>query len=218
MSRFLLLVITSIWTRISFSTTILEPSVSDGTSLATDASNPFDSGRSIIGSEVASIDAESNLFANGELTPSYDCFSYNVPFKAKLRGRRCDYSNLRTKPQTAPGGKTQTSPKSHGGPDPQEPNDPSDETNSPPSDAEPEEEFDGFLNNLIIQDPWVQCRKYLRGLLKYPVCDNPDVNYAIYQPLPLVYPNAPFWSLFHCTLGELLHRHDFRIISTLEMV
>ncbi|MCJ1423206.1 hypothetical protein MMC29_001088, partial [Sticta canariensis] len=152
MSRFLLLVIISIWTRISLSNIILEPSASDDTSLAIDTSNPFDPGRHIIGSEVASIDAESNLFANGELTPSYDCFSYNVPSKAKLRARRCDYSNLRTKSQTVPGGETQTSPKSHGGRDPQEPNGPSDETNSPPSDAEPEEEFDGVLTNVIVKD------------------------------------------------------------------
>lgn len=212
MSRFLLLVITSIWTRISFSATIVEPRVADGTSLAIDTSNPFDPGRSIEGSEVASIDAELNLFANGELTPSYDCFSYNVPSKAKLRARRCDYSNLGTSPQTAPGVKTQASPKSDGGSDPQEPNDPKDDTNPPTSKTEPEKESDGVLTNLVVQDPWVECRKYLRGLLKYPVCDYPDVNYAVYQPLPQVYLNAPFWSLFRCTLGKLLHRHDFRIL------
>lgn len=211
MSRFLLLVVTSIWTRISFSTTVLEPWVSDDTSLAIDTSNPFDPDRSTINSEVASIDAQSNSLANGELTPSYDCFSYNVPSKAKLRARRCDYSNLRTKPQTAPGGETQTPPKSHGGGDPQEPNDSSDEKNSPPSNAEPEEEFDGVLTNVVVKDPWIQCSKYLRGILKYAVCDNPYIN-PVYQPLPLVYPNAPFWALFSCTLGKLLHRHDFRVI------
>ena len=184
MSRFLLLVIISIWTQISFSTTILEPSVSDGTSLAIDTSNPLDPGRNIIGSEVASIDAESNLFANGELTPSYDCFSYNVPFKAKLRARRCNYSNLRTKPQTAPVGNTQTSPKSHGGRDSQEPNVPSDETNPPPSDAEPDEEFDGVLTNVVVKDPWVQCRKYLRGLLKVTVGANHNIYYSCLSTSP----------------------------------
>lgn len=203
MPRFLLLVMTSIWTRISCSTTILEPSVPDGTSLTIDTANLVDPGTSNFNSKVAAIDGQSNLFTNGELTASNDEFCYNVPSKSKLRARGCVPSNLRTEPQNAPEGETKTPPKDHGGRDFQTPNEdikanPSNQ-GSDQGETKPEEES-GLPIQLTAKNPWLECRKYLRGILKYAVCDYPDPEFARYEPLPLVWLNAPFWSLSRCTL------------------
>lgn len=204
----LLLVVASIWTRLSDCAIILESPTSDDTSLAIDPSNLFDPGTSVLDPKVAAIDKESKLSTDGELTPTYDCFSYNVPFKSRLRVRECDPTNLRTRPENESDGETDTTPEGHSGRDFQPPN----EENKTPSDqgeAEPEKEPGGLPTNVSAQNPWAECRKYLRGLLKYAVCDNPDPNYTHYQPLPLLYLNAPFWTLFHCTLGKLVHCQEF---------
>lgn len=207
MSGFLLLVLASVWTRISCSALILEPSV---LSLASsDSSNPFDAGLSTADSKLAaSSDTETKLVANnGELTPSYDCLPYNnAPFKARVRVRQlCKASNLRTTPQPAPEGDRKTQPEAHGGGDPHGSSEENDGSPSEPSGAKmPEEEEPSSRapTNLQTQNPWDECKKHLRGMLKYAVCDDPDPAYSFYRPLPLVYPNAPFWTLLHCTLGK----------------
>lgn len=218
MPRFLLLVMTSIWTRISCSTTILEPSVPDGTSLTIDTVNLVDPGTSNFNSKVAAIDGQSNLFTNGELTASNDEFCYNVPSKSKLRARGCVPSNLRTEPQNAPEGETKTPPKDHGGRDFQTPNEdikanPSNQ-GSDQGETKPEEES-GLPIQLTAKNPWLECRKYLRGILKYAVCDYPDPEFARYEPLPLVWLNAPFWSLSRCTLGKLVSAQKFPFLETI---
>lgn len=221
MPRFLLLVMTSIWTRISCSPTILEPSVPDDTSATIDTANLFDLGTSNFNSKVAAIDGESNLFTNGELTASNDDSCYNVPSKSKLRARGCVPSNLRTEPQNAPEGETRTTPKDHGERHFQTPNEeikaiPSDQ-GSDQGETKPEEE-PGLPIQLTAKNPWLECRKYLRGILKYPVCDYPDPDYAHYQPLPLVWPNAPFWTLFRCTLGKLVQGLIFNFWQRLSLI
>lgn len=207
-----LLLVMSIWTRISCSTAILEPSVSD-------AADPLDPGRSILDAEVVAIDTKSNLFGDADLTPSYDCFSYNVPLEAKLRARRCDPYILRTKPQTTPEGETQQRPKDHGGRDPETPN----EENKPPEsdqgdqgdqgETKPEEDPTDNLTNVKTMDPWAECKKFLGGILTYAVCDSGHASNAFYAPRPDVYLNAPFWTLLYCTLGRLVRHHAFRMNS-----
>lgn len=211
MFRFLLLVITSIWARTSCSASILEPSVSDGISLSSDASNPFGPGMSIVDSKLAAIDTETKVFANAELTPYYECSSYNVPSKAKSRVRRCNSPN----PGVVSEGGIKTQPEAHGCRDPQPPNESEKEQTDTPSDqceAKPEEESSGPPTNVKTKNPWDECKKYLNGLLPYAVCDDPDPRLTIYSPLPLVYPNAPLWTLLYCTLGRLIHHHAVRMI------
>lgn len=211
MSRFLLLAITSIWARTSCSASILEPSVSDGISLSSDTSNPFGPGMSILHSKSAAIDTETKVFANAELIPAYECVSYNVPSKAKSRTRRCNPSNLGAISEDG----TRTQPEAHGCRDSQTLNE---ELNTPQSDqceAEPEEESSGPPANVKTKNPWDECKKYLNGILTYAVCDDPDPRYAIYSPLPVVYLNAPFWTLLYCTLGRLIHHNAIRMIVAL---
>ncbi|MCJ1266262.1 hypothetical protein MMC22_006145 [Lobaria immixta] len=71
MPRFLLLVMTSIWTRISCSATILEPSVPDGTSLMIDTANLFDPGTSNFNSKVAAIDVMMSIATTFHPSPNY---------------------------------------------------------------------------------------------------------------------------------------------------
>ncbi|MCJ1468151.1 hypothetical protein MMC07_006779 [Pseudocyphellaria aurata] len=204
----------SIWSRISCSTAILP--------LLDDTSDPFVPGRSILDADVVAIDTQSNLFSNAELTPSYDCFSDNIPLKANLRARNCNPYNLRTKPQTTPEGETQQSPTGHGGRDPQTPNEenPTPESNQGNQDeTKPEEEPTDSITNVQTIDPWTECKKFLGGILKYAVCDSGNAVNAVSAPLPLVYLNAPFWTLSYCTLGRLVRRHTFQMIfPTLKMV
>lgn len=211
----MLLVITSIWTRVNYSTAILGPSDFDSTSLAIDTSDLFDPGMSILDSKVTATDTESNSFTDRELTSNFNCFTYNVPSKAKSRirrenGRCINPINSGTKPQTPTEGETKKAPTSHDNSDFQTPNEDRYVPTNSQSEEKPEKEPEGLPTNFITIDPSVECPKYLRGLLKYAVCDDSNPFHRFFSPQPLLYLNAPFWTLLYSTLGRLIHHHEFR--------
>ena len=155
------------------------------------------------------VDTDSTFFANDEVS-SDDCSNYDVDIRSKdklrARGDTCGTSPRRgtapdgespanelVNPETGKGsdnpwGNQPKNPDEEHSSQQPNPNDPVTPKNQPP--------FTEFLN-----DPHLQCLKFLGGLLKYAVCDSGSLDDIIWRPLPEVMEGVPFFELHHCSLG-----------------